>query len=380
MTRLEEIQTLEDYCKPLLEFLSSLCSDDEKVILVAHSMGGVSAALAADIFPCKIAAIVFLTGFMPDTRNPPAYVYEKHSTRGMVGHRVGKVRKPDCPLDFALLGPKFLAKKVYQLSPLFLNQDVESKEGNGEGEPEAVCARPWALPRRVDLVQTENAVEAAGHCVTAVDLAASGINMTRLDEIPTLVDYSKPLLDILSSLGSDEDKVILVAHSMGGIPVALAADIFPSKISAIVFVTSFMPDTRNPPAYVLENLSSTSQMDWLDTVTGFYGHLISMAKYAYQLSPLEDLVLATMLVRVNPVVTNNLAGTKSFSEERYGSVTRIYIICGEDNMIPEDYQRWMISNFPVKEVMEIKDADHMAMFSKPQELCARLVGIANKYA
>ncbi|XP_013627279.1 PREDICTED: putative methylesterase 19 [Brassica oleracea var. oleracea] len=234
-------------------------------------------------------------------------------------------------------------------------------------------------------------LEAAGHCVTAVDLAASGINMTRLDEIQTLVDYSKPLLDILSSLGSDEDKVILVAHSMGGIPVALAADIFPSKIAAIVFVTSFMPDTRNPPAYVLENLSSTSQMDWLDTVTGFYGtpdRLLrfslagpkSMAKYAYQLSPLEDLVLATMLVRVNPVVTNNLAGTKSFSEERYGSVTRIYIICGEDNMIPEDYQRWMISNFPVKEVMEIKNADHMAMFSKPQELCARLVGIANKYA
>lgn len=53
-------------------------------------------------------------------------------------------------------------------------------------------------------------LEAAGHCVTAVDLAASGINMTRLDEIQTLVDYSKPLLDILSSLGSDEDKVLLL--------------------------------------------------------------------------------------------------------------------------------------------------------------------------
>ncbi|KAG2331705.1 hypothetical protein Bca52824_002885 [Brassica carinata] len=237
-------------------------------------------------------------------------------------------------------------------------------------------------------------LEAAGHCVTAVDLASSGINMTRLDEIQTLMDYSEPLIDILSSLGSDEDKVILVAHSMGGIPVALAADIFPSKIAAIVFVTSFMPDTRNPPAYVLENVSQIyyfSQMEWLDTVTGFYGRPDrplrfalagpkSMAKCAYQLSPLEDLVLARMLVRVNPIVTNNLAGTKSFSEERYGSVTRIYIICGEDNMIPVDYQRWMISNFPVKEVMEIKDADHMAMFSKPQELCARLLGIAHKYA
>jgi hypothetical protein len=32
-------------------------------------------------------------------------------------------------------------------------------------------------------------LEAIGHCVTAVDLAASGINMTRVEEIQTLKDY-----------------------------------------------------------------------------------------------------------------------------------------------------------------------------------------------
>ncbi|KFK32712.1 hypothetical protein AALP_AA6G278800 [Arabis alpina] len=177
---------------------------------------------------------------------------------------------------------------------------------------------------------------------------------------------------------------------MGGIPAAFAADIFPRKIAAIAFLTAFMPDTRNPPAYVLEKLSrSTSQEEWLDTVFGTYGRPDcplefalagpkSMAKNSYQLSPPEDLELAKMLVRVNPIVTNNLAGTRSFSEERYGSVTRIYIVCGEDARIPEEYQRWMISNFPVNEVMEIKEADHMAMFSKPQELCARLLEVAVK--
>lgn len=98
-------------------------------------------------------------------------------------------------------------------------------------------------------------LEAAGHCVTAVDLASSGINMTRLEEIQTLEDYCKPLLEFLSSLCSDEEKVILVAHSMGGISAALAADIFPCKVAAIVFLTSFMPDTRNPPAYVYEKVT-----------------------------------------------------------------------------------------------------------------------------
>ncbi|KAF8088819.1 hypothetical protein N665_0529s0016 [Sinapis alba] len=185
---------------------------------------------------------------------------------------------------------------------------------------------------------------AAGHSVTAVDLAASGINMTRLEEIQTLKDYAKPLLDILSSV--EEDKVILVAHSMGGISVSLAADIFPRKITAIVFLTAFMPDTSNPPTYVYE----------------------------------KDLTLARMLVRVNPLATDNLAGTRSFSEEGYESVTRIYIVCGEDIAVPEDYQRWMINNFPVKEVMQIEYADHMAMFSRPRELCALLLEIADKYS
>ncbi|EOA28989.1 hypothetical protein CARUB_v10025240mg [Capsella rubella] len=142
-------------------------------------------------------------------------------------------------------------------------------------------------------------LEAAGHCVTAVDLAASGIDMTRLEEIQTLKDYSKPLLEFMSSLGPDDDKVILVAHSMGGLPAALAADIFHCKIAAVVFLTAFMPDTRNLPAYVYEKLiRSDPQEESLDTVFGTYGtpdrplEFVlfgpkSMARDLYQLSPVQ---------------------------------------------------------------------------------------------
>ncbi|VVB09332.1 unnamed protein product [Arabis nemorensis] len=233
-------------------------------------------------------------------------------------------------------------------------------------------------------------LEAAGHIVTAVDLAASGINMSRVEEIQSVKDYSKPLLDLL---GSDDEKVIIVAHSMGGIPAAFAADIFPHKIAAIVFLTATMPDTTNPPGYAFEKfVPSIPPEELLDTVFSTYGTpdrpLLNvlfgpkfMAKKLYQLSPVEDLELANLLVRVNPALaTENLSGIISFTEEGYGSVTRISIICGEDNLVPEEYQRLIINNFPPKEVMKIKDADHMAMFSKPQELCALLLEIADKYA
>ncbi|CAL9233654.1 unnamed protein product [Arabidopsis halleri] len=224
-----------------------------------------------------------------------------------------------------------------------------------------VCHGAWTW----DKVKTQ--LEAAGHCVTAGGSSCIG------------------------SLGSDDDKVILVAHSMGGILAAFAADIFACKIAAIVFVTAFMPDTKNPPAYVHEKLlKSIPEEEWLDTECGTYGKpdfplqstLLGpkfMTKKMYQHAPVQDLELVKTLVRANPLVTNNLAGTRSFSEEGYGSVTRIYIVCGEDLVVPEDYQRWMITNFPPKEVMEIKCADHMAMFSKPQEVCALLIEIADKY-
>jgi len=92
-------------------------------------------------------------------------------------------------------------------------------------------------------------LEASGHRVTVVDLTASGVNMSKVEEIQTLADYAKPLLEVLESFGS-EDKVILVAHSLGGISVGLAADMFPSKISVAVFITSFMPDTTNPHLFM----------------------------------------------------------------------------------------------------------------------------------
>lgn len=96
-------------------------------------------------------------------------------------------------------------------------------------------------------------LEASGHRVTVVDLTASGVNMSRVEEIQSLEDYTKPLLKVLESFDSD-DKAILVAHSLGGPSVGLAADMFPSKISVAVFVASFMPDITNPPSYTFEKV------------------------------------------------------------------------------------------------------------------------------
>jgi pimeloyl-ACP methyl ester carboxylesterase len=96
-------------------------------------------------------------------------------------------------------------------------------------------------------------LESAGHLVTALDLAASGINMKAIRDVHTLHDYTQPLFDLLASLPPNQ-KVVLVGHSLGGFNLALAIDKYPEKVAVGVFVTAVMPDTTHKPSYVLEQV------------------------------------------------------------------------------------------------------------------------------
>ena len=97
-------------------------------------------------------------------------------------------------------------------------------------------------------------LESAGHRVTAIDLAASGINMKSIRDVHSMADYSQPLLEFIASL-SPSEKVILVGHSLGGLNVSLVMEKFPEKISVAVFLTALMPDTVHQPSYVIEKVN-----------------------------------------------------------------------------------------------------------------------------
>jgi len=97
-------------------------------------------------------------------------------------------------------------------------------------------------------------LESAGHKVSVVDLAASGTNMQKIEDVHTFSQYSEPLLQLLASIPPDE-KVVLVGHSLGGLNIALAMDKFPEKVAVGVFVTAIIPDTHHKPSYVLEKVS-----------------------------------------------------------------------------------------------------------------------------
>ncbi|CAO2167646.1 unnamed protein product [Urochloa humidicola] len=67
------------------------------------------------------------------------------------------------------------------------------------------------------------------------------------------------------------------------------------------------------------------------------------------------------------------------TDGNYGSVSRVFVIAKADTSSTEEMQRRIVDLSPGAEVEEIVGAYHMAMLSKPTELCDVLIKIANKY-
>ncbi|KAL3634707.1 putative methylesterase 12, chloroplastic [Castilleja foliolosa] len=68
------VTTLEDYSKPLIEFLQKL-PDDEQVILVGHSSGGACVSYALEQLPNKISKAVYVCATMISDGHRPFDVF-----------------------------------------------------------------------------------------------------------------------------------------------------------------------------------------------------------------------------------------------------------------------------------------------------------------
>ncbi|CAK9150813.1 unnamed protein product [Ilex paraguariensis] len=245
------------------------------------------------------------------------------------------------------------------------------------------CHGAWSWYRLVPLLRS------LGHTVTAFDLAASGIDPRQLKDIPSVSDYIGPLSDFMAALPRHQ-KVVLVGHSLGGWALSRAMERFPEKISVAVFISALTPGpTLN--ISTLEQERMRRQGPPLDIRYTYgngpnnpptallFGPLFS-ATNLYQLSPIEDLTLATTLLRPIRLYSNeDLSKELMLTSEKYGLVNRVFIMASEDQVIKMDFQKWMIERNPPTEVRKIIGSDHMVMMGKPIELSVHLQDIAEKY-
>ncbi|TVU25770.1 hypothetical protein EJB05_28279, partial [Eragrostis curvula] len=148
--RLREVPTFRDYTAPLLDLLRSL-PDGEKAILVGHSLGGLSVALAAEEHPEKVAAAVFLCAFMPDCTSPPSHGLLKVIERM---HRFASMN--EFLMGNGLLNEKFVVFRIqHPYGTIESNRDVpqldnEIKPPDNDGKlPASFMFGPQTIEQNV---------------------------------------------------------------------------------------------------------------------------------------------------------------------------------------------------------------------------------------
>lgn len=222
-------------------------------------------------------------------------------------------------------------------------------------------------------------LESSGHKVTTLDLAASGIHPKQVDEVGSVADYYEPLIQLVRSL-PQEERIILVGHSFGGICTSMAMEFFPNKIAVSVFVASALLPTEegssNSESKILFGIriSSNNKSNGSILFPPEY-----MKSHLYQLSPPEDFSLAMTLVRPISTFDDKFEEQTKVTKDNYGTVARVCVVCREDKLATYESQMAMIEQNPVNDFRVIPDADHMVMFSKPQELFAYFQEIAKTY-
>tara|TARA_R110000824_G_scaffold336_1_gene1832 strand:- start:261339 stop:262058 length:720 start_codon:yes stop_codon:yes gene_type:complete len=215
-------------------------------------------------------------------------------------------------------------------------------------------------------------LEAAGHRVLTPELPGSGEDTTPASEV-TLEAYANKLVELLDQ---EDDKVIMLGHSMGGLAISAAAEIRPEKIGGLVYLSGFLPQSGQsllsleesnphssvPPALQVAEDGVTGDIK-KDMIKELFYHDCSDEDVAFAIAHQHAQALAPL---ATPVIV---------TDENFGSVPRYYIVLTEDRAIHPDMQRQMIAASPCKEVFEIASS-HSPFYSKTAELVETLQKIS----
>lgn len=219
----------------------------------------------------------------------------------------------------------------------------------------------WCWNKVVPLLERE------GHKAFAPDLPGHGKDATPLQRI-TLQSYVD---SVCRTIDSQAEPIVLVGHSMGGIVISQTAELRPSKIRRLVYLSAFL--LRNGESMLaVDDSDSLISSNLLFSDDRKY-HIIkddSMVKEIFYGDCSDaDVARAKRLLVREPTVP--IETPLRLSEENYGRVPRQYIGCRRDKAVSPMLQQKMYTAMPCENLI-LMDTSHSPFFSKPEELVAHL--------
>ena len=212
-------------------------------------------------------------------------------------------------------------------------------------------------------------LEALGHTVITLDLPGSGKDMTPSQNI-TLDSYVNA---VTATINQQNEKVILVGHSMGGIVTTQTAELIPNKIDKLVYLCAFLPqngeslgsklDGEAGPQFSINENDMTAEL------------IPELTEQTFLNATENAAIKESSFKQMRPQPLGPFQQEIKISAENFGTIDRIYIETTLDRAIPIDFQRRMNTETPCTKIITL-EADHSPFFSKTSELVSHLHGLS----
>jgi len=212
-----------------------------------------------------------------------------------------------------------------------------------------------------------------GHTVLTPDLPGHGNDKTVPVDI-TMDDYVKTLTYILDK---QDESVILVGHSFNGITVSRVAELRPTKVKKLVYLTAFLLPNGGSFFGAVQGVEGSKAVEnfYLSedkTYALVKEHEIQNA-FAHDI-PKEAFDGAKPYIVPEPAAP--LMYELQITDENFGKIPKYYIECTEDRAIPIEVQRAMY-NGKVEKSYSL-NSSHTPNFSQPKNLANILLEIQNE--
>jgi pimeloyl-ACP methyl ester carboxylesterase len=215
-------------------------------------------------------------------------------------------------------------------------------------------------------------LEQAGHNVVAPDLPGLGQDQTPPGDV-TLDSWTDFLCDMLDE---QDEPVMLVGHSRGGLNITQAAERRPDGIKRLVYLCAFLPRdgesvlgliSSEPDNQILPNLLPS------DDATAASFRKDALAEVFFNDCSDEDVEWAVSKVTPEPLAP--ASSPVATSDANFGRVPRSYIECLQDHAVPPALQKRMYEASPCDPVITM-NSSHSPFISQPAELAGHLLSLA----
>jgi pimeloyl-ACP methyl ester carboxylesterase len=205
-----------------------------------------------------------------------------------------------------------------------------------------------------------------GYRVVAPDLPGLGDDLTP----PTQVTFEACVQRVVDVLSESNDPVLLVGHSLGGAAVTQAAEERPDLVSKLIYLTAFLPRDGESPMDLAAQSPSTAQGLRDSAVEGAHEFNPDLAP-DFLYNHCEPSLARWAVERLRPQAGAPVAAPVHVSDEHWGSIPKVYVVCTDDHAIPPDVQELMCDRTPGVRKRYLK-SDHSPFLSQPSQLASLL--------